>query len=75
MSISVADMKDAVTGKMNPMEVTGMGLSQTIKIPFSERDIATLVGTVKASNGNGLGSLTGQYRKAFSNNSYGWTEV
>lgn len=89
MSMSAADLRDSLTGKLNILEVTGMSLSQSVKVllalqlmlnnqnqfPFSERDQATLIGNVRHLNGNGVGSLTCKYNRAISGDSTLFSEV
>ena len=75
MTISATDLTDLATGERNLPEMTSMSISQNVKAPFSQKDVATIGATVMQRNGNGASSLALGWRRNFSAKSYGFCEV
>ncbi|CRK99107.1 CLUMA_CG012095, isoform A [Clunio marinus] len=60
-------------GMFSNIEIAGMTMFQSIEVPMSSNNVATLAGNLSVSNGQGNGRFTLSARKILS--SKGWIEV
>jgi len=81
MSVDATDIFDRYTphdaedyGSYFPQfEISSMSISQSIDLPLTAKDTASLGGNIQSQNGTGTGTLTGSFRRVTSSN--GWGEV